>query len=156
MSNVARICVYFSKGRRFSDVLRAVREQERHAHICAMIPARYPLSAQERAMADEVVETELARYSLRRPRACARLVRQIRDGHYDGFVILFASPKLRILSALAGTRRRMYCTMDGRLVAIHASIAGIIAGTVARNLWGRVVYMGIWLTVHMLPVRHRG
>lgn len=156
MTGGPRICVYFSKGRNCLEVLRRIKEHEPDARICAMVPKGYPFSEDEKALADEVVETELPHYSPRNVAACLRLVRQIRAAQYDAFVIMFDSVQLRILSALAGARRRIHCTMDGRLVPVTASIPGVMADVAARAIWGRLVYIGIWLAVRLLPVRGIG
>lgn len=155
MNEARRICAYYSKGRNFLEVLRAIKEHEPTALVQAMTPPSYPLSADERALADEVAVTERDHYSPWHVRACLRLVRQMRAGRYDGFVITFDSPQLRILSALAGARRRLYCTMDVRLEEVRPSIPAILASTATRMMWGHVVYAGIWLIVHLCRVPER-
>jgi len=152
MSDRARTCVFYSVGRRYADVLRAVRKHEPHARITGVVPHGYPITDDERALADEVVETRRDRYSLRNPAALWQLVADLRAAHYDGFVITFDSPKLRILAALSKVPGTALVTMDGRVVPIRPAIAATLAGVVVRNAWGRLVYAAIWLAVHGLRV----
>ena len=92
MSERTRTCVFYSVGRRYADVLHAVRKHEPNARITAVIPHGYPITEDERAVADEVVETRRDRYSLRNPAVLWQLVTDLRAAHYDGFVITFDSP----------------------------------------------------------------
>ena len=57
MSQPTRIGVFYSKGRSYLEVLRCVHRHEPEARICAIVPAGYLPSNDERAAADEVVET---------------------------------------------------------------------------------------------------
>lgn len=152
-SATPRICAYFSVGRNYLKVLRAIRAEEPNARLCAMVPAGYPVSEAEASVADEIIETQLARYSAWNVPACLRLVRQLRAGRYDVFVVMFDSTELQVLSSLAGARRRSYCTMDGRLVPLTAPIPRVLAGAVARTVRGRLAYALLWLAVRVLRVR---
>jgi hypothetical protein len=155
MSRKPRVCVYFSVGRNFLNVLRSVKQSLPDASITAVIPPGYPISGDERSLAEEIIETDLVRYSWRTLPALARLVRQFRRERYDAFVILFDSPRLRIVSSLSGAAERLHCRMDGRLALVRMSIPGTIADVVFRNVWGRIVYAVIWSIVRFRPVRLR-
>lgn len=148
-----RICVFFSKGRSFADALRAVRKGMPEAMITALFPAGYPFSTEESSLAAEVAFTERSQYALRDIPSLIRLVRNLRASRYDAFVILFDSPKLRILAALVHARRSLLCRLDGKLVPIRPTVCGTLTGIVVRNLWGRIVYAYIWAVVRLLPVR---
>jgi hypothetical protein len=152
MTHSPRIGVFYSKGRTYLDVLRSLREEDPGAHVCAIVPAEYPVSRDESSLADEVIRIERSRYSWRDIRPLRRLMRQIRAARLDAFVILFDSPRLRILAALSGAKRCAYCTMDRRLVEVRPSVAATLANVVIRTIWGRLVYTGIWLAVHLLHV----
>jgi len=147
-----KVCAFYSKGRTYLDVLQCVRQRYPEAHVSAVIPARYPISREETALVDEVVETERTRYSLREIRPLIRLVRQIRAAHFDAFVVMFDSPRLRILSALSGARQRLFCRMDGEFAPLHSSVPGVMADVLVRSIRGRAAYAYIWLIVRLLHV----
>ncbi|HUW60996.1 MAG TPA: hypothetical protein VMZ06_08320 [Candidatus Bathyarchaeia archaeon] len=149
---MTRVAVFYSKGRRFLDVLRCVRAKYPAAELAAMTPPNYTMSPEEKAVANSVVTTELAAYSARSPRAFWRLIRQIRRSRYDVFVITFDSTRLRILAALSRADRCAYCSMDGHVVPIRPTVAGTLAGAAARNLWGRLVYAWVWTIVRVAKV----
>ena len=155
MTPAPQVCVFYSKGRTFADVVSHVKAREPNAQVFALVPAGYPVAEIELTPPHEVVQTELAQYSWRDLRPFLRLVRQLRRTRYDAFVILFDSPRLRVLSALSGATRRLYCAMDGDLVPVKASVAGTLAAELARMLWGRLAYAGLWVIVRVLrvPVR---
>ena len=153
MSRKPRVCVYFSVGRNLASVLRSVKQSLPDASITAVIPPGYPVSDDERSLAEEILNTDFVRYSWRTLPALARLILQFRRARYDAFVILFDSPRLRIVSSLSGATDRFHCRMDGRLAPVRISIPGTIADVVFRNVWGRIVYVGIWLIVRFCPVR---
>lgn len=153
MNGPKRICVFYSKGRNFVDVLRCIRAYEPTARIFAVVPAGYPISQAERDLADALIETETASFSIRQPRSLFRLLKQLWTAHYDGLVITFNSPKLRMLAAISAPNRSYLCALDGRLLDIQPTVTGALADLVVRNVWGRIAYAGVWLAVHGLNVK---
>lgn len=150
-----RICAFYSPGHDFARVLERLHRAHPEAHVTAVVPAGYTVAGPLRDWADAVVETELERYTLGHPRALARLVSTIRRGRYDLFAVMFASPKLRVLAALSGAERNVWCTPDGSHVPLGASVAGALAGELARVLRGRLTYMGLWCAIRMRRTRPR-
>jgi len=69
---------------------------------------------------------------------------------YDAFVILFDSPRQRILASLVRARRRLHCRLDGKVVELEYTISGVIVDAALRNLWGRLVYGLLWVLVRLL------
>ncbi|MCX5772374.1 MAG: hypothetical protein NTZ09_19165 [Candidatus Hydrogenedentes bacterium] len=150
---MTRVCAFYSKGRRFLDVLRCLRAKYPAAELIAVTPPNYKMSPDEKAEANRVVTTELDAYSARTHQAFRRLVQQIRASRYDVFVITFDSTRLRILAALSGAHSCAYCSLDGKVVLIRPTVAGTLAGAAARNLWGRLVYAWVWTVVRVAKVR---
>jgi len=150
MNTTPRICAFLSKGRNFVDVLKDIRSAYPKTPIDAVIPLDYPLSDEERALVDRIVETKKAHYSLRDAGPLFRLVRQLRAEHYNLFVIMFDSPKLRLLARLSNAKACTFHRLDHRMLPIYPSIPRIVADMAFRNVWGRVAYAYIWLVVHLL------
>lgn len=148
-----RIGVFYSVGPHFLRTLETLREEFPEADVRIMVPPGYPLSAEERAIADRVEETEQDHYSPGDVRACLRLVRRIRGEQFHLFVVLFDSVQLRCLAALAGAPNRLCCLPQGKLVPLGRSVAGVAVGEVLRRAWGGAVYATLWLLVRLLPVR---
>jgi uncharacterized protein YbaR (Trm112 family) len=146
------ICVFYSKGRTYLDVLQCVRKQYPDARLYAIIPPGYPVSAEERSLVDNAIQTDRPRYTLRDLRPLISLIRQIRAAHFDAFVVMFDSPRLRIFSALSGAQQRLFCRMDGQLVPLQDSIPDTLADTLVRSIRGRLTYACIWLIVRLLHV----
>lgn len=153
MTTAERIGVFFNKGRNLTDVLRAVRKEHPAAHICAIVPKSYSATEQELALVQETAYVERARYGLGDMGGFVRLIGQIRKQRYDVFVIMFDTPKVRLLGAVSGARAVWYCRLDGRLVPISKSILGILGSVIARRTVGGVVYGGAWLAVRLLKTR---
>jgi len=147
-----RICVFYSKGRSFADVLQAVKDKYPSAAIEAWIPRGYPASAEEKALATELLETEQALYSVRQPEFLLRLISQLRAKRYDLFLITFNSPKLQTLAALSGAAAKAYCGLDGRLWPIRPSVGKVLGDVACRAVRGRLTYAWIWLAVRCLKV----
>ncbi len=148
-----RIGVFYSLGPHFLRTLSRLKADYPAASLTAMIPPGYPLSDDERALADAFVETELPHYSPRNVGPCLRLLRQIRAERYDLFAVMFESPQLRALSALSGAHRRACCLPRGHLAALNSSLPAVLADECTRRIWGRIAYAAMWLAIRILPVR---
>ena len=149
MNGPRRIGVFYGKGRTFLDALKSIKSHDPAALVCAIVPAAYPISEDEIALTDEILETDRARYGARDIVPFLRLIRQLRGSHYDAFVILFDSPRQRILASLVRARQRSYCRLDGKVVELEYTIPGVIGDAALRNLWGRIVYALLWVLVRL-------
>lgn len=154
MSARKRIGVFYSRGRQFGRILEAVRRDYPEAELVAVVPAGYPFPGDERGLCDGVVETGCEPYGIRHPMPLVRLIRLLRAQRFDPFIILFDSPRLRLLAALVGTPHTLYCAFDHALKPIHSTIAGVLADVAARGIVGRAVYGALWLAVRVRRV-HR-
>lgn len=148
-----RIAVFYSLGPHFDRTLKQLRAEYPDGEITVLVPPGYPLSELALECIDQRVENEITHFSPTNVGACRRLVRGIRAGNYDLFAVLFDSMQLNILSALSGARERICCPPQGGLAAMRSTIPGIVAVEALRRTLGNVVYAGIWLVVHLMPVR---
>ena len=152
MSGPRRIGVFYGKGRTFLDALRSVKTYDPAAQVCAIAPAAYPISEDEIALTDEILETDRARFGARDIIPFLHLIGQLRGSRYDAFVILFDSPRQRILASLVGARQRLHCRLDGKVVELEYTIPRVIGDAVLRNLCGRIVYVSLWVLVRVFRV----
>ena len=104
---------------------------------------------------DDTVETERVCYGLRDVAACLRLVRTLRGGRYTLFIILFDSLRLRVLARLSRCARCAVYTSGGSTTDIRQSVLGLLATEAGRRMVGIITFVGVWLAVHLLPVRSR-
>lgn len=148
-----RIGVFYSLGPHFRKTLETLRKEFPGAEVTIMVPPDYPLSDEERALADHTEETERDHYSPRDVGACLRLIRRIRRERFHAFVVMFDSVQLRCLAALAGVPNRLCCLPQGKLIPLGRSVVGVVVGEALRRAWGGVVYATLWLLVRLLPVR---
>lgn len=151
MNEPERICAFYSHGPHYRRMLRFLRERYPAARITALVPPTYPREFLE-GQVDDIVVTAQTQYSSRNATAIRQLIQQIRGGGYGFFVVMFDSPRLRILSALTGVAERYCYQADGRYTPVRLSLTRAIANTVWRNLRGRLTYARIWLIVHFRHV----
>jgi ADP-heptose:LPS heptosyltransferase len=153
MTNPKRVCVFYSKGRTLLDALKAVKSHDPEAVICVTIPSAYSMTPQELEIADEVLTAEKARYGARDAFAFLRLAGMLRHARYDAFVILFDTPRQRILASLVHPGKRLYCRLNGAVVEIKESVPRVIADAIIRAIAGRVVYIALWAYVRVTKTR---
>jgi ADP-heptose:LPS heptosyltransferase len=146
-----RICLFYSHGPHYTRVLKELRKQYPEAFITALVPKSYPRTHLE-GLADQVQETAEQAYGLRNLSGLRRLLSQIRAGHYDHFVVLFDSPKLRLLASRTGIPRRSCHTVDGRQFELERGIIPLLLKTVYRNIRGRIRYAYIRYIVSHRPI----
>ncbi len=153
MSESQRICAFYSKGNHYVATLQWLRRHCPEAAITAIVPPGYALSAAARQLVNEVVETEQAHYTLRDFSAFRRLVRKIRAQRLDIFVVMFDSPRLRLLAAQANARKRLCYTEDGQRIKMDSSTPRVVAKAVLQLCWGHIVFATLWLTVRLFMTR---
>ena len=149
-----RICAFYSHGPHYRRLLRYLRQKHPNAQVTALIPPDYPADH----IADDVdaVETTAQTgYGLSNPRGFIVLLRQIRRERYDRFVVMFDSPRLRILTALAGARERRCYDVNGRYRILRLGLVHTAASALWRNLHGRAMHAYIGWVVKHRPVEDR-
>jgi hypothetical protein len=148
-----RICVFYSPGQNFPNVLKNLRKRHPAAHIEALVPPNYPEKDLLLPAANEIVTTDYERYPLSKPTRLPRLVRQIQSRRYDRFVVLFDSMKQRWLCAVSGAPRAECWSVYGRVVPLENTLPGFLGSAVRRGLGGKWKYVYVWLYVHLIPAR---
>ena len=152
-SRPLRFAVFHSLGHDLRPVFKALRHVEPRAEITLWIPQGHRVNEAVEVLADAVRETELPHYSPRQIRACWRLARGLRNQKYDAFCVLFDSPQLRLLAALAGAPQCWLATGDGRLTALPANPVRVLAGETLRGIAGRLTYLRVWISIHFFRAR---
>jgi hypothetical protein len=151
-----RTALFCGLGPHVPSVLRRLRESDPGVRLTALLPLGFDLTGEERALVDEIQTNERQRYSPTEIGPCLRLVRRIRRAHYDTFVVMADSSRLRILAALSGARTRICCHPHGWIEPLHGTLPGIIVRSVARRALGAIVYAILWAVVRGVPTRTAG
>lgn len=149
MDEQLRICALYSHGPHYRRLLRFLRQRYPGAQVTALVPPDYPAEH----VADDAGAVLHADTPRRDLRGLGQLLRQIRRGKYDVFVVMFDSPRLRIVSALTGVRRRYCYTVDGRYERVRLSLLRAAGGAIYRNVRGRLTYAYVHWVVHHRPVK---
>jgi len=152
MSTPLRICAFYSRGPHYQRLLKKLRVEHPDAVIHAVVPPTFPAEVLHEVV-DEVIQTEQAQWSLRELGALGRLLSVLRGARYDLFVVMFDSPKLRILAALSGARKRQLFTIDGRMVPLRLALVRQSLGALGRNVRGRLLYAYLHYVVYTKPVQ---
>jgi ADP-heptose:LPS heptosyltransferase len=150
MRDITKICAFYSHGPHFLPLLQFLRTQHPAAEIVAVVPPNYPADRiAERA--DTVLIVEKAD-SFRQLLGLRRL---LREQHFNLLVVMFDSPRLRLLAAASGIPHRYCFGPNRRYVPLQHGVVRQLLRTLHRNLRGRIQYAYIWYVVHYRPVdRH--
>ena len=139
-----RIGLFYSLGPHFVRALRQVRAAHPHARITAIVPPGFPKAMLEHA--DNVLTVPPPPHGLRN---AAALVRVLREQRFDRLVVLFDSPRLRVLARLSGARERWCCGPDGRHAALEGGILGTLLRGLGRKIRGHLTWARIWLEIRL-------
>lgn len=146
--NPQRVCAFYSLGPHYLRMLAHLRAQYPGARIIAIVPEGYLLEVLENRC-DEVATTPPGRGAA----SLLPLARFLRAGRFDVFVVMFHSPRLRMLAALSGARECMCYTAGNRYFPVSLNFAGDAARWLARQIAGRITYARIWWNVRMQKVQ---
>jgi len=153
MTAAKRIGVFYSESGPFWVVLRELRRANPSARLCAIVPAGFVVSDEMRSIVDEVVVTPAPRYSPRNPGACVHLVKLLRAGRFDLFIVLFRSAQLRLLAALCGATRAECWDQYNRITVLSSTPIDWALGLIARRTNGAVTWLRIWLQIHLQSIK---
>lgn len=149
-----RICAYYSHGPHFVRLLRHLRAMYPAAHLTAFTPPGFPPEVLQ-GHVDRMAYTGRREYSLRQVRPLLRLVQVLRRERFDLFVVMFDSPKLRLLARLSGAKAAMVYTVDGRMMPLQGLALGSLLSAIPRRIRGHVRYAWMWFNVYCRPVKQK-
>lgn len=152
MNEPTNICAFYSRGPHFLRLLKHLRTQHPQARITAVVPPAFPAEA-ALGVATQVIKTQQAQWTLAHQRDLRKLVGVLRGGKYDLFVVMFDSPKLRVLAALSGARARHCYTIDGRYFPLRLALFRQLGSNLARSIRGRLLYAYLHFVVYCRPVQ---
>ena len=144
MDGPKRIGLFYSLGPHFGRALRQVRAAHPHARITALVPPGFPKAMLEHA--DDCLTVPPPPHGLRNAAALARVLREQR---FDRLVVLFDSPRLRVLARLSGARERWCCGPDGRHAALEGGVLGALLRGLGRKVRGHLTWARIWLEIRL-------
>ena len=142
------ICAFYSYGPHYIRLLKYLRAQYPEARLTALVPPSYPHEPLA-PLVDDIAVTDQERYGLR---TVFSLLRPIRREKYGMFVVLFDSPKLRMVGALSGARSRYCFTVDGRFTPLRLALLRTLLGRLYHHIRGRLLYARIHYVVYHHPV----
>lgn len=151
MTTDPHIGLFYSYGPHFIKTARALRAEYPKARITAFLPREFPVGLLSGLDIEslQVLPTPGAHRSLA---GLYTLVRTIRAYRLDLFVILFNSPRLRLLSSLSGAAERQCRLVDGRRVPVRFTLAGGALHTLRTRIGGHLRYARIWIEVRLTRV----
>jgi hypothetical protein len=147
MDNAQTICALYSRGPHFSRVLNHLRKTAPQARIIALVPATYPDDYLE-GLADEVVTLQATSGVA----GLKEVRRKVKAGGADALVVMFDSPRLRLLARLCPVRQRWCYTIDGRFFPVRLALFRQVLQAIVRRIRGYLLYRRIRKTVYKKPV----
>lgn len=148
---MSRAAVFYSLGPHFVTALKAARHHG--DEVIAVVPAAFEMPEEAARIADDILYTDRDAYSVWRPGALFALVRRIRRERFDTFVVMFDSPKLRLLAAMSGASTRWYCAPHGYMRRLKGGPVRVAARETWRRLKGCVLYAWLWVVVRLVWIR---
>lgn len=147
MDKAHTVCALYSRGPHFTRLIAQVRKVTPFARVIALVPPNYPADHLE-DLADEVVTVGPARGL-----AGLRAVRErVRLAKADALVVMFDSPRLRMLAKVCPVRYRYCYTIDGRFFPVRMTLVRQTIESVTRAIRGRLTYRRIRRSVYRHPV----
>lgn len=154
MNHEPHIVLFYSYGPHFLRTARALRADYVNSRITAIIPGDFP----------QQLLKDLAIHGLpllpnpsqtRSLRNAAATIKRLRNLCPDILVVLFDSPKLRLLAALSTAKERYCYHVDGRVTPVKRTFTIALAHTLAHRVYGRIRYIRIWCHVHFTRVQQQ-
>lgn len=156
MTTEFRVCALRSQGRGFVTRLDYLRRRYPEARLLVMVPKDEDLTAEEAEYADEVLEQPHATYSIRSPRQLRDLAATLRNARLDLFIVMYPSPRLRLVAGLSGARRGECWTYENQIIPLPTAIPTAMASLLWRLMLGRIRYYRCWLTTYVRRVPMQG
>jgi len=151
MSDRQRIAALYSRGTHYPRLLQFLREEYPGCEITAVVPPAYPQRLLE-GRCDRVLRTEREQYGLRDLGAIYRLLSTLRAQGFDDLVIMFNSPKLRLLAKGSGAADAYCYTADRRFFPAEVHPVREALDLIVRQVRGRITYAYIRWVILTQPV----
>ena len=146
--SIDKICAYYSHGPHFLPMLDYLRAHFPGAAIVAFVPPNYPAAVlDERADSVVVVEKSTSLPQL------LTLRRLIRAQQYQLLVVMFDSPRLRLLAAGSDVPHCYCYGPNRRYLPLERGLVRQLVRGLNRQVCGRIRYAYIWCVVHYRPVK---
>ncbi len=153
MSRKTRLCAFFSRGPHFLRMLRALRAGHPDAEIVAVVPPGFPEDVIGE-LADITLFTAVPAVGPGRFRALPGLLRQLRAERFTRMVVMFDSPRLRVVARLSGIPERWCFGPDGNYAPMgSAGLLGAMVSGVARRARGWLTWLRIWWVVRTTRIK---
>ncbi len=148
MRETKTIGALYSKGPHFLRMLAYLRKEHPSARLIALVPEGYPVEVLQ-AACDEVLVIATGSRSLGGLR---KLLGPLREARFDLLVVMFHSPRLRIVAALSAAREARCYTADNRIFPVSLRFASDTVQWLLRNARGRITYWRIWWIIRTQKV----
>lgn len=142
--------VFYSQGPHFAKVLRRARKTYPGDTLTAVLPHGFTITDDLADLADNVVHTQQSHYALRDVPALFRLVGELREQRFTRFIVLFESPRLRLLAAAARAKQCLHGAPNARLFPISSGMLQALLAVAVRAVRGRLLYAAIRVAT-MIP-----
>lgn len=149
MSEPKRVCVFYSLGIEFDQIVKSIRNAYPDAHLTALVPSVYTDPAAVAPHVDEAKRTKHASYPTTRPWRIIGLIREIRRERFDVFVVIFFSFKLRLFAALSNAYEAYCWALDGRVIPLEKNVPAVLWDIAKQTVAGWWRYTRVWLNVHL-------
>jgi hypothetical protein len=134
-----RVAVFYSRGPHFARAIRAVQRDFPETEVLALMPPS--AAATDHASIPEGIATVAA------PQGAFAVLRFLRAEKFDGLVVMFPSPRLRLLAALSKARQRWVCGPDGRVLHLEESASAVLRERILSRISGTLLFLRLWFAV---------
>lgn len=147
MSGGERICIYLGREPRAVLILRELRRRYPEAHIVAIVPPGQAVPEEAAAQVTKLYVTPRASYAPWRPKDYRALIRTLRDGRYDRYIIVFETLQQRLLAVFSGAKRREAWCWDNRIRTIDHRVTRLLWREVTGRVCPPFATLWWWLVV---------
>jgi len=147
------IVVYCSRTEGFAKLLEYIREAHPQAHLSVIFPKEHVATEQEKALADEMIDSGMGSARLVQIPALRKLAQRLQAHKIDELIIQFESIKLRWL-AVAVRPRRCTCWLgNGQLLELPTHAGATVSDLARHRLKGYGWVLRLFARSWLWPIR---